>query len=223
MIRVLIVDDDFMVARVHQTYVDEVGGFEVVGFAHDGSQAVEAAERTRPDLVLLDIYLPDVNGLDLITQLRQVVPDLDVLIISAAREAESVRRALRAGITQYLIKPFSFEDLRDRLLHYQSRVKTMDAIVDRPDQADVDRVFGKPSTPKSLPKGLSNETLTLVRGALKACESDMSATEVGAEVSLSRASARRYLEHLVSVQEVAVRLRYGAVGRPERRYVVIRS
>lgn len=223
MIRVLIVDDDFMVARVHQTYVDEVDGFEVVGFAHNGAQAVEAASRTRPDLVLLDIYLPDVNGLDLIARLREVAPEIDVLIISAAREADSVRRALRAGITQYLIKPFSFEDLRDRLLHYQQRVRTMDAIVDRPDQADVDRFFGKPGAAKALPKGLSSETLTLVRAALAGCDADMSATEVGAVVSLSRASARRYLEHLVRVREAEVRLRYGTVGRPERRYAALRS
>ena len=73
-----------------------------------------------------------------------------------------VRSAISSGIVQYLIKPFSYEDLRDRLMHYQHMVRTMEAIVDKPDQADVDRVFGKTGLAKPLPKGLSIETLTLV-------------------------------------------------------------
>ena len=120
MIKVLIVDDDFMVAKVHAGFIQRTPGFAVVGVAHTGAQAVIETERLRPDLVLLDIHLPDINGLDLMHRLRDVAPELDVLVISAAREVETVRKALRGGIVHYLIKPFSQSDLQERLEHYRS-------------------------------------------------------------------------------------------------------
>lgn len=95
-IKVLVVDDDFMVAKVHAGFVRQLPGFEVVGAAHTGAQAVAEARRLQPDLVLLDIHLPDINGLELLQQLRDVVPELDVLVISAAREVETVRRRCAA-------------------------------------------------------------------------------------------------------------------------------
>lgn len=223
MIKVLIVDDDFMVTRVHQTYVDEIPGFEVVGSAHTGRDAVALAAELQPDLILLDIYLPDANGLELLPELRAASPDVDVLVISAAREADSVRRALRSGITQYLIKPFNFEDLRDRLLQYRQTLRTLESIDSTTNQEEVDRVFGLPGSPTSLPKGLSIETLRLVRGTLNDSSDDLSATEVGETLTISRGSARRYLEYLVTINEVEVRLQYGGVGRPERRYAISRD
>ena len=115
MIEVLIVDDDFMVARIHTGYVERTPGFKVTGVARNGAEARQAAERLQPDLVLLDVYLPDVSGLDLLGDLREAAPEVDVLVISAAREADTVRRALRGGIVHYLMKPFSYDDLRVRL------------------------------------------------------------------------------------------------------------
>lgn len=219
MIDVLIVDDDFMVARIHKTYVDEIQGFQVVGFAHTGAQAVEMTAELQPHLILLDIYLPDANGLDLLQPIRAAAPEVDVLVISAAREADSVRRALRSGITHYLIKPFTFEDLRDRLVQYRQTFNTLSAIEERPNQEDVDRVFGLHRSAASLPKGLSVETLRLVQERLRTVPQDVSAVEMAAQVGMSRGSARRYLEHLVDTGQAEVRLRYGEVGRPERRYL----
>ena len=99
MIKVLIVDDDFMVAKVHAGFIQRTPGFAVVGVAHTGAQAMAETSRLQPDLVLLDIHLPDINGLDLMHQLRDVAPDLDVLVISAAREVETVRRPCVAGLS----------------------------------------------------------------------------------------------------------------------------
>ncbi len=127
MIRVLVVDDDFMVARIHRGFVERVPGFTVVGVSSTGSQALDAVRTSRPDLVLLDIHLPDVNGLALLPRLREVHPDLDAIVISAAREADTVRQALRGGIVHYLLKPFSHEDLRESLLHYERSYRRLDA------------------------------------------------------------------------------------------------
>jgi response regulator of citrate/malate metabolism len=218
-IEVLIVDDDFMVARIHTGFVERTPGFTVTGVAHSGAEALAEAERLQPDLVLLDVYLPDVSGLDLLTGLREAAPEVDVLVISAAREADTVRRALRGGIVHYLMKPFSYDDLRVRLEHYQQAYAGIAG--EHADQADVDRLFGVAGADKRLPKGFSAETLKLVEDTLRNVArgaGDLSAAEAAAELGISRVSARRYLEHLNETGKAEVTLRYGEVGRPERRY-----
>jgi response regulator of citrate/malate metabolism len=215
-IEVLVVDDDFMVAKIHTGFVERTPGFTVTGVAHTGAQALAEAERLQPDLVLLDVYLPDVSGLDLLGALREAAPEVDVLVISAAREADTVRRALRGGIVHYLMKPFSYDDLRLRLEHYQQAYAAMAG--EQTDQADVDRVFGVSGTDKRLPKGFSAETLRLVEDTLRQEAGDVSAAEAASLLGISRVSARRYLEHLADTGKVEVALRYGEVGRPERRY-----
>ncbi|AUI50038.1 response regulator [Arthrobacter crystallopoietes] len=219
MIKVLIVDDDFMVAKVHAGFVRQTPGFAVVGVAHTGAQALVEAQRLQPDLVLLDIHLPDISGLDLLQQLREEVPELDVLVISAAREVDTVRRALRGGIVHYLMKPFSNEDLRERLEHYQQAYRPLASSKSTAEQADVNRVFGVSRTERPLPKGCSVETLRLVEQLLRDTGTDLSASEAADRLGTSRVSARRYLEYLSDDGRVKVQLRYGGVGRPERRYV----
>ena len=219
MINVLIVDDDFMVAKVHAGFIQRTPGFAVVGVAHTGAQAVVETGRLMPDLVLLDIHLPDINGLDLMHQLREVAPELDVLVISAAREVDTVRKALRGGIVHYLIKPFSQTDLQERLEHYRSAYHGLDSSKDVAEQSDVNKVFGLDRTDRPLPKGCSVETLKLVEAALKEADGDLSANEVAVQLGTSRVSARRYLEYLHDEGVLDVRLKYG-VGRPERRYVL---
>ena len=219
MITVLVVDDDFMVARIHRNFVDRVDGYQVVGTANSGEQALTAIDELQPDLVLLDLYLPDIFGLDLIAQLRARKPDCDILVITAAREAEAVRGAVRQGVVNYLLKPFGFEDLRSRLQEYaRRRTSVLDTVTS---QADVDRVLA-PNRPgrvtTRLPKGLSQETADLVAAAVRAAVTNLSAAECAEKVGISRVSARRYLEYFCSSGQVDVALRYGTTGRPERRY-----
>ncbi|SCG54245.1 response regulator [Micromonospora inositola] len=219
MIDVLVVDDDFMVARIHCGFVERIEGFRVVGTASTGEQAIAAVDELRPDLVLLDLYLPDMFGLDVVTRLRAARHDCDVLVISAAREAEAVRRAVRYGAVNYLLKPFGFDELRTRLEQYAARRSALRATVVS-DQADVDRVLsrsGSVATP-ALPRGLSPETAELVERALREHDGTLSASECADRVGISRVSARRYLEHFSGTGRAEVTLRYGAAGRPERRY-----
>jgi response regulator of citrate/malate metabolism len=214
---VLIVDDDFMVARIHAGFVERTSGFSVVGVAHSGQDALRMARERRPELVLLDIYLPDVDGLTVLRRLRAELPEVDVLVITAAREVETVRGALRGGVVNYLIKPFEYDALRERLESY-AVTRSHLATVQRAAQADVDLLFGKKDRSRPPPKGLSAETATLVRRALLEATGDLSASECAARTGLSRISARRYLEHFVEAGQAQVRLQYGMAGRPERRY-----
>lgn len=224
-LRVLVVDDDFMIGRIHREFVQRMEGFVVVGEARSGQEALDEALRLHPDIVLLDIYLPDLSGLDVLERLRasEGGRHIDVIMITAARDAETVSQALRFGALHYLIKPFKFEDLRARLQQAATTRRSLTTHSDEPQlgQEDVDRVFGPAATavhPERLPKGLSVPTMQLVVDHLEGQETDESAAEIGEQVGLSRVSARRYLEHLVATEKVIVSLRYGEAGRPERRY-----
>lgn len=144
MIRVLVVDDDFMVARLHSTLVEQVPGFTVAGVAHSGGETRRLVRELRPDLVLLDIYLPDVPGLEVLRELRgDAAPGggPDVLVVTAARDAETVRGAQRGGAVQYVIKPFEGRLLQERLGRYAARRAEL-AALSAPEQGDVDRLFG---------------------------------------------------------------------------------
>ncbi len=218
-LRVLVVDDDFMVASVHERFVQHTEGFEVVGSARTGAEALELAERLRPDLVLLDVHLPDLSGLEVLARLRAAGSEAGVLMVTAERGAETVRQALHGGATAYLVKPFAHEDLAGRLRRVAAALSELRG--GQADQDTIDRLFGTsaPSAggPPPLPKGLSAETGQLVRAALRD-GAELSAAEAGEQLGLSRVSARRYLEHFVATGDATVRLQYGGAGRPERRY-----
>jgi response regulator of citrate/malate metabolism len=220
-IRVLVVDDDFMVGRIHRGFVERTAGFEVVGTATTGAEAIDLVAELQPDLVLLDLYLPDAFGLDVVTRLRSAGERCDILVITAANEADAVRSAVRQGVVGYLLKPFSREDLEQRLLAYAAeRARAVGA--GELTQQEIDAAFTTSGVRRpaaaSLPKGLSPETAEAVQRALGEAGDTMSATECAEAVGISRVSARRYLEHFVTVGVAEVSLRYGSTGRPERRY-----
>lgn len=217
---VLVVDDDFMVASIHVRFVERVPGFRVVGTAATGATALSEVERLQPDLVLLDVHLPDMTGIEVLRRLRADGQDVGVVMVTAAREAETVRAAAAGGAAHYLVKPFEFDDLRVRLEAWREATSVLDAEDDgRVEQDDIDAVFapGISSPTRELPKGLSVPTAEAVHAVLLE-QGEVSASECAERVGVSRVSARRYLEHFVETGRAVVRLNYGGSGRPERRY-----
>ena len=151
MIRVLVVDDDFRIADIHAAYVNKVDGFQAIAQAHTAAEAVGAVDRLRPDLLLLDLYLPDEHGLDLVARLRREGhPAVDVIVITAAKDADSVRAAMQGGALHYLLKPFSFPALRDKLLSYAQMRSRLNALHE-PDQRNLDRVSARYGPRTSCP------------------------------------------------------------------------
>ena len=220
--RVLVVDDDFMVAKLHSHYVAGTEGFEVAGVALNGREALRAAERLRPDLVLLDVYLPDMDGIHVLRELRAARGDggqpVDALFITAARDVHVIRAAQQAGALHYLLKPFHRSALQEQLRHVASLRSRFDAL-DEASQEDVDRIFGtRPPGSRELPKGLAGYTADLVERTLRLHAEGLSASECAEAGRLSRVSARRYLEYFAETGRARVSLRYGGTGRPERRY-----
>ncbi|MEV8030903.1 response regulator [Streptomyces sp. NPDC002742] len=221
MIEVLVVDDDARVARVNAAYVQKVPGFRVAAEAHSAAEALRRMEALpRPDLVLMDHHLPDGTGLAVVQEMRRRGHQSDVIMVTAARDIATVRAALRQGVLQYLVKPFSFAGLRAKLEAYADLRRTLDS-GGTAEQSDVDRIFGALSTGTvpDPPKGHSPPTAELVRRALLNAKGSLSAQEVAEETGLSRQTAQRYLKLLERTGRAGLTLRYGDAGRPEHRYV----
>jgi two-component system CitB family response regulator len=219
-IRVLVVDDDYLAASIHRSYVERHSDFSVVGEAHTGTEALALAERLKPDLLLLDIYLPDISGLELIKRLRESIDTpFDVLAVTAAKDVDTLRGAMQQGVIHYLVKPFSYSALHERLERYATLKGRLDRL-HQADQHEVDRLFSllRTESGASLPKGISSPTLALVLDAVRDSAADISAVEVAERAGISRGTARRYLEYLASLGSLELKLRYGATGRPEHLY-----
>ncbi len=223
-VRVLVVDDEDDARCAHAEYVRRVGGCEVVGTAATGNEAariIRARRTSEPvQLVLLDLDLPDIHGLDLCRQMRASGVEVDVVVVTAARDLAAVRSAVSLGVVQYVIKPFTFATFAEKLrvyLEFRRPFESGTAVVS---QEEIDRTLAVLRTPTSptLAKGLSAQTLTVVADALRAAQAPLSASEVAAAAALSRVTARRYLEHLADTGQVSRDTRYGTPGRPEYEY-----
>ena len=223
MIRVLVVDDDYRVADLHCAYVERVAGFEVAGRAHSGGAALASVDQLQPDLVLLDIYLPDMTGLEVLRRLREDDhPPVDVIAITAAHDVDSLRSAMQGGVVHYLVKPFRFSAFQEKLQSYAALRNRM-ARLSEADQRDVDGLYGllhNGANSEELPKGLAVPTLELVARVLDESREDLTATDVGRRAGVSRVTARRYLDHLCRLGRVELAMRYGTPGRPEHLYRV---
>ncbi|KGJ75699.1 hypothetical protein GY21_09660 [Cryobacterium roopkundense] len=229
LLRTVIIDDDRHIAGIHTGFLLAHGGFDVVGVATTGTEGLELISTKRPDLVLLDIHLPDISGIDVLRAARLLPGDpVDIIAITAARELETVRAAMAGGVMHYLVKPFASAVLLDRLDQYVQHRLTLRERHNghaRPlDQAGIDEMLRprpKPDVPRGsaeLSKGLSPTTLDAVTAALRAATSGSSAAAVAGELGLARVSARRYLEFLVTQDQATITQKYGQAGRPEKLY-----
>jgi len=214
MIRVLVVEDDFRVAKMHVDFTQRVDGFAVAGTARTAAEARELLAEVEPDLVLLDTYLPDQSGLDLLCDITA-----DTIMLTAASDTATVRTAYARGALNFLVKPFTAEQFADRLTayrHYRT-VLSADRTLSQDEIDRLARMLHDGDRP-AAPKGQSAVTVRLVSGALRAAAGPRTAAEIADELGISRATAQRYLAALAREGAVEMRLRYGATGRPEHRY-----
>lgn len=219
MIRTLVVEDDPVIAEAHRQFTERVPGFEVAGVAHRGADALRLLSTVPVDLVLLDVQLPDTTGIDLCRALRAQGSRVDVIAITSARDLDTVRAAVSLGITQYLLKPFTFAAFHDKLLAYAEYHRRTSEPSPALAQEDVDAALSalhdRGRTP--LPKGLSGETLAAVVTVLRGGQAQTSA-DIATAVGTSRATARRYLDYLTTQRLVRREPLYGRAGRPENAY-----
>ncbi|MFI7112781.1 response regulator [Nonomuraea sp. NPDC050227] len=214
-VSVLIVEDEEITAEANRVYVERVAGFEVAGVARSGGEALRFLRGRPVDLILLDLYLPDMHGLEVCRAVRAGGLLCDVIAVTSARDLATVRSAVSLGVSQYLLKPFTYATLAEKLARYARFRQDTGVIVA---QGDVDRVLGTLRGSSELPKGLARDTLDAVSARLRERPGGSTAQSVAQAVGVSRVTARRYLEHLVELG-TAVRVpQYGGVGRPELLY-----
>ena len=222
MIKVLIADDDPRIALLHQSMVEKIEGFDVVAIANTIAELKEFIDLMEPDLLLLDVYFPDGNGIDFLGWMRQNAITTNVILITAAREMASLEKSLRYGVFDYLIKPimfYRFSASLGKFKDYKEQVFGKEEL----SQSKVDEFFNKTvQTQKplhvGLPKGVDGITLEKILSALHHNNGFCSASEIAEQLGINRTTARRYLEYLVSTSKVEVDSHYGSVGRPERKY-----
>lgn len=221
----MIVDDDPMVAEFNKRYVDLVAGFSVVAVLHSADEALIQLESIDIDLILLDIFMPGMNGLELLTTLRQMGKGVDVIVITAACDSNNIKKALRFGAVDYIIKPFEFERLDAALMAYKGLVSLMED-QDKLNQVELDQCILYKEQPATIqvPKGIDRNTLAITWGKIKELEQKLFSTEEMAQhIGISRVSMRKYLEFLRQIGTLKLELIYGTVGRPVYKYRCINS
>ena len=221
MIKVLVADDQPIVAEGHRRYVERVSGFEVVGVVHNGPQTVARCAQGGVDLVLLDLAMPGMGGLEVARALQSMPHGPDVMVLTASRDLNTVRAAMRTGALHYVVKPFSFAVLRSKLQCYASYAQAAAAGTrEVTDQGEIDAALAalRDPTGTALTKGLSKETLMAVRATLLKEPEGISASRTGEIIGASRVTARRYLEYLADMGGCDRIPVYGRAGRPEYLY-----
>ncbi|WP_028552210.1 response regulator [Paenibacillus sp. UNC451MF] len=240
-IQVLLIEDDPMVQEVNRQFVEQVEGFTVAGVAGSGVEGMERIRTLKPDLAIMDIYMPQQDGIETLTQIRQEQLPVDVMVISAANDQKTIQRMLQYGAVDYIMKPFKFERVRQALEHYRGMKQALnhsgpvsqselDRMLHRAAEQDAAASMGKSAASTSrnhdllsaadeLPKGLQAVTMRQIVHFLLQQPHPLSAEEVAEGVGIARVTARRYLEYLEKSGRLRLDLQYG-VGRPVNKYVI---
>ncbi|HBW33857.1 response regulator [Desulfosporosinus sp. BICA1-9] len=228
LIDLVLVEDDPMVMEVHEGFIKRIGGFRICGKAKTGKMALEIIQDLRPRLVILDIYLPDLNGIQVLREIRRLGLPTDIILITAAQDVATVQAGLRFGVVDYIIKPFKYDRIHTALNNYYSYSEQFRNRWEM-NQEDLDRLI-KIHPPhestlnrsrEDLPKGLREITLQQVYNFLKESQVGLSSEEVAEGAGLARVTARRYLEYLEKNNRVLLETQYGTVGRPINKYKVV--
>jgi two-component system response regulator DctR len=222
-LKVVLVEDDPMVREVHRQFIEKIDGFKIVGIASNGIEGAKLIKECRPDLAIMDIYMPHLGGLEMLRELRSEAFSIDVIAITAASDIETVHRVLQQGAMDYIMKPFTFERIKKSLENY--RLYKLKLIEKKTlSQDELDRLLFLDSKEvhelDCLPKGLNANTLKKITNFISLEKTPVSAEEVAESIGMARVTARRYLDHLEKEGKVKIYIHYGGVGRPINRYGV---
>ncbi|WP_107951306.1 response regulator [Lysinibacillus parviboronicapiens] len=216
---VFIVEDDPMVLEVNKGFLNKINGFQLVGESVNGRDAYEKIISKKPNLILLDMFLPDMTGMELFLKLRAERIPSDIIMITAARDSPTVQESLRLGAIDYLIKPFRFERFEKALQQYKNSTKKL-LNTHAVNQEDIDKLLGIQQESFELPKGLNNITMQQILDYLMAHRASITSEQLAQNVGMARVTVRKYLDFLATKGTVNIELKYGSVGRPTKYYSI---
>lgn len=222
MIKVLIVEDDKMLSVIHKKFVETIDGFEVIGVTLNGKAAYEIIQNEDIDLLILDIYLPGMNGFELLKKMRKKGIMSDVILVTAANEVENISKARSYGVFDYLVKPFEYDRLKISLQKYlQNRFDLNQSNL--VNQKTIDKIFNAKAIiqVQELSKGLHEKTLKRVLNTIeKTGEEYLDIGLISEEIDISRVTTRRYLDYLGKIGEIEIEISQGLRGRPSYIYKI---
>lgn len=216
MIRVMVVEDDPMVMDITCRFIESIPGFQICAKAASGVEGIKLLTHKTIDFVVLDIYMPVMNGMEFLTKVRAMGLTLDALFLTADNTMEMINNAMKLGAVDYLIKPFSYERFKASLESYEKRF-LMFQEQKQLTQEQLDALFksGINANDKQVQKGIHIKTLENVREYIKNSPQELlSQHEIAQALQLSKVTVRRYMEYLAAANEVVLQIEYGSVGRP---------
>ncbi|MBO2536643.1 response regulator [Rummeliibacillus suwonensis] len=223
-IQVLLIEDDPMVRQVNRQFIEQVPGYSLIGTAKNGMEGIQQIKQLKPDLVFMDIFMPEQDGIETLKKIREKGLKVDVIAVTAANDMKTIQKMLQLGVFDYIMKPFSFERMKHTLQNYRQYKNKMEEKSEMT-QKELDALLHhqlKPHQPDiKLPKGLNASTLEKIVSFIGTQEQSVSAEEVANGVGLARVTARRYLDYLEKQNKVKIDIQYGGVGRPVNQYRLI--
>ncbi|MED4857293.1 response regulator [Bacillus atrophaeus] len=220
-IKVLLIEDDPMVQEVNKEFIASVKGFEVCGTAGNGEEGIKMIKENRPALVILDVYMPKKDGVKTLQEIRKQKLEVDVIVVSAAKDKETINLMLQNGASDYILKPFKIERMKQSLekyKQYKRRIEENETL----SQIQLDMILNMPQqSAEELPKGLNHFTMNEVMTYLKQQKTSLSAEQVANALGIARVTARRYLDYLEKDGKIKLDVQYGGVGRPVNRYLFV--
>ncbi|MEC3607294.1 response regulator [Bacillus glycinifermentans] len=220
-IRVLLIEDDPMVQEVNKEFISGVSGFEVAALAGNGEEGIKLIKEVRPDLVILDVYMPKKDGIKTLQEIRKQKLETDCIVVTAAKDQETIALMLQNGAVDYILKPFKMERIRKSLEKYkQFKQKLHETETFSQEKLDAMlNISGEREPVKELPKGLNMFTLKEIMAYMNRQTEPNSAEEVANALGIARVTARRYLDFLEKEGRVKLDVQYGGIGRPVNRYI----
>lgn len=222
MYKVLIVEDDPMVAMINEQYIGRNKKFCVVGKCKDGRSALEFLGNNVVDLIILDVFMPYVDGFETLRQIRKKQVSVDVIMVTAANDRESLEEALHLGIVDYLVKPFTFERFSmalDKFIAQTNALKDLGTL----NQKSIDFIIdnARKKSDDIHPKGIQEKTLYLIVEHLKENkDSWLTGDAIAEKIGLTGVTVRRYMNYLAESGKVIGEMNYETGGRPCMRYKI---
>lgn len=218
--KILIVEDDPMVALINKRFLENMGFKNILGPVQTEEEIIKVLDKENIDLILLDVYLPKKNGIDILKSLRYKKYLTDVIMITAANSVEEVKRAFAYGVTDYLVKPFKFERFEEAINKYKQKNNLLNKR-EALSQQDIDVISKSLEEKIELPKGLNQKTLDRIMEFLKENQGKVwTLREIAYELKISNVTIKKYMDYLEDVKKVNVTLTSGNVGRPEYKYTL---
>lgn len=231
MINVLITEDDPMVAAINRKFLEKRADVKVVKCFSRGADVLAYLEHNTADLLLMDVYMPGMSGLDTLTEIRHRNINIEVVMITAANDLDSIKHALSHGVLDYLVKPFEEERLYEAIGRYITRrnlLKQSEKVNNPMEQKDIDILLESQKKKNAqlepisketyLEKGLQHKTLEKVVEYMKEHPEPMTGQELGDAIGLSRITVRKYLSYLEGHQLIDTNVDYDTGGRPKVLY-----